>query len=388
MVPSQWYNANVLIVIIILALSTLAVGALGIRTLWALNRFAYRQVEPSMPADLPTVSVCVAARNETHALAQCLERVLRSDYPKLEILVLDDSSNDDTSLIIKSFAHAGVRFIAGKKLADGWLGKNHAYQTLIDESSGEYIVFLDVDTTIQVTTISQLVSQLMANKKSMLSVLPRREDSHRASAIFGTMRYYWELLLASKNSPPAASALWMVERAKLMESNIGLSNYGLSVRPERHLARQLQRDKLYYYLIGTRQLGVGFEKRLFSQYETALRLYYPMSGRKILHWFMASLFLILLIYPLVTLGLGFGLLVGTWSAVLVVLIATIFGVYAHKTYGKVGWQARIIFGPLLLIQELVLLLVSHVRYRFGTVTWKGRAVNAQPFNHDAINLNE
>ena len=40
---------------------------------------------------LPSVSVCIPARNETHAMSECLESVLASDYPKLEAIVLDDT---------------------------------------------------------------------------------------------------------------------------------------------------------------------------------------------------------------------------------------------------------------------------------------------------------
>lgn len=323
-----------------------------------------------------------------HALAQCLERVLKSDYPKLEVLVLDDSSNDDTSLIIKSFAHAGVRFIAGGALPAGWLGKNHAYQTLISESSGEYILFLDVDTIINENTITRLMEQLLANKKSMVSALPRRDDSQHVSAIFGTMRYYWELLLGTKKSPPAASAIWMVERAKLAQAGVGLENYGMSVRPERHLARQLQATKDYYYLVGNNDLGIAFEKRLMSQYETALRLYYPMSGRTFVYWMVASFFLLLLITPIPILIFGTTAPVVIWAYSVTFLVALSFALFTLRTYGGGLKLLHIILGPLLVVQELLLLAMSHVKYRLGTVTWKGRSINAQPSKHDAISLNE
>ena len=373
----------------LLGLSTIAAGLLAGRAVWSLRRFKYRPVE-YVSESLPTISVCIAARNETHALAQCLERVLKSDYPKLEILVLDDSSNDDTSLIIKSFAQAGVRFIAGSELPQGWLGKNHAYQTLIAEASGKYVLFLGVDTTIRVTTISQLVSQMLGNNKSMLSVLPRREDTYRTSAILGTMRYYWELLLGTRENPPASSAIWMVDKQKLSESGVGLPNYGLSVRPERHLARQLQHDNLYKYIIGTNQLGVGYEKRLHSQYETALRLYYPASGRTLWLWLVASIYLALLIVPLFIFYFSAtDILAILWAASLIVLTAVSFGLFVFRTYGRTpGLLLRVGLGPVLVIQEFILLTTSYVMYRTGKITWKGRAVAAQPNKHDALKLDE
>ena len=375
----------------LLGISTFAVLLLFFRTVWALNRFRYRSVNtPLATKGLPSVSVCIAARNETHALAQCLEQILRSDYPKLEVLVLDDSSHDGTSLIIKSFAQAGVRFIAGSALPSGWLGKNHAYQTLIDESSGDYVLFLDVDTIISTSSVSQLVEQLLANQRSMISVLPRREDSYRASALFGTMRYYWELILSSSSKPPAASAIWMVHRDTLAEAGVGLQNYGMSVRPERHLARQLQMKKQYFYLIGSRKLGIRYEKRLKSQYETALRLYYPMSGRHVLSWLAATLFVAFLILPLWAIFVvgSSSIAVWLWAAALCALTGITFGLFTVTSYGSVAWLLRVVIGPWLLIQEFVLLTLSHVLYRLNKITWKGRPVAAQPVHHDALRVDE
>ena len=376
---------------ILLVASTIAVVVLALRLAVTLKRYAAPEVPP-LPHDLPSVSVCIAARNETHALAQCLERVLRSDYPKLEILVFDDSSSDDTSLIIKSFAGAGVRFIAGKVLPDGWLGKNHAYQTLIDEASGDCVVFLDVDTTIRTTTISQLVAIMYESESAMLSVLPRREDSHRTSAILGTMRYVWELLLGTRVSPPAASALWMAEKAALQADGEGLRHYGSSVRPERHLARRLHRIGKYRYIIGTQSLGVGFEKHLNSQQHTAVRLYYPMSGRSVVGLLAASSFLFFLSVPLLhliaVLFTAIEDLHLTWSVLLIIFIHVLMTIIAVRTYGRVGRPVRTLVWPLVIVHEFVLLIGSFIAYGAGNVSWKGRSVHVGPHRPDALSIDD
>ena len=90
----------------------------GIRIVSALQRYRYTTVSFDS-LEPPTVSVCIAARNERNALTQSLERILASNYERQEILVLDDASEDDTSLVINSFAHAGVRFIPGRELPEG-----------------------------------------------------------------------------------------------------------------------------------------------------------------------------------------------------------------------------------------------------------------------------
>ena len=55
---------------------------------------------------LPSLSVAIPARNETFILEDCLKCLIASDYPKLEILVLDDCSQEKrTPEIIRQFAH-------------------------------------------------------------------------------------------------------------------------------------------------------------------------------------------------------------------------------------------------------------------------------------------
>lgn len=88
--------------------------------------------------ELPSLSVLVPARNETAALDTCLQLLTASEYPKLEILVLDDcSATRQTPAIIKSFARAGVRFVHGEVPDESrWLAKNYAYEQLVHEACG------------------------------------------------------------------------------------------------------------------------------------------------------------------------------------------------------------------------------------------------------------
>jgi hypothetical protein len=373
--------------VVVLAGSSVVTALLAVRTAWGLNRYAYRPTKAD-ETNLPSVSVCIAARNEVHALSNCLERVLQSDYQKLEILVLDDSSKDDTPHIIKSFAHSGIRFIAGRDIPPGWLGKNHATQTLALEASGDYLLFLDVDAVLRTHTISQLVAQLRANGRSMVSVLPRREDSGRASAVFGTLRYYWSLVLATKHTPPSASTLWMIKRDTLLELERGLPDYGWSVRPEAHIARQLQNNRDYYYLIGTPELGVSVEKRWSSQLQTAQRLYYPIAGHSWWRALVATLALTLLIAPLALLPFiaTTGLVI--WCTILIGISFFGFAVFMIRTSSPKGWLLRLIVWPYILVQELTLLLISMFRYATRTVQWKGRPVQATPNNRTHLTINE
>ncbi len=334
--------------------------------------------------ELPTVSVCIPARNEMHALEQCLEYILASDYEKLEILVLDDSSNDNTPHIIRSFAHSGVRFIPGKPLPKGWLGKNHALATLADAASGEYVLFLDVDAHISVKSISRLVAKAELTGVDMISVMPRRDDMYHASAIFGTARHMWELVWARKSSPPSSSTFWLIKRDVLNELNTRLSDYGTSVRPDHHIARQLRRRDTYRYYVGTPFIGVKYEKRVHSQVETAERLYFAMLSKS---WWRCALVLLLgatLLLPY------FYLRANHWTLSLLSIGLQIaaFALFTVSTsVAGPGVILRVFAWPYVLVQDYILLIFSALRYASNHVAWKGRNV-AEQQRSTSVEINE
>lgn len=348
------------------------------RLRWAFRRFMPKNV-PLKEADeeeLPTVSVCIPARNEKHAMTSCLEAVVATRYPKLEIIVLDDGSRDDTSLLIKSFAHAGVRFVEGTPLPDGWLGKNHALDTLLRESSGRYVLFMDVDTRIQPQTVGQMVAYAADTQADMVSVMPQRHDSWRASVLFATMRFFWEIVGRHRQSPAVASSAWMIRRSVLIDELGGVARYPAATRPEVELARILNQTQRYRFVISGEWLGVRYEKKWASQIETSVRLAYPWFKYSWLRSISAAFALLLCLTPY------FYMLEALYVESMVLFVAATFvGVVQMTLYSwfisKLWVRGTVVGGvvlPLLLLTEAWIVIVSAWRYSRGTVTWKGRSV--------------
>lgn len=373
-------------IFIVLAVGLTAVLVVfGIRLGRSLHRFTIRK-DHHAPADLPTVSVCIPARNETHAMAQCLERVLASDYEKLEVIVYDDRSKDDTSILIRSFAHAGVRFVPGTALPEGWLGRNHALDVLAREASGSHLLFMDVDTFIRPTTISQLVNYVVGERLDMVSVIPIRSDTWRTSVVFGHLRYFWELILSHEAAPATATALWIIERHKLGTLG-GFAPYRSNVQPESQLAALLG-TKAYHCLIGDETLGVTYEKKWRSQVETAKRLLYPMAGGVWWRGIAAVVFLLLLNTPLFVVLSG---LFMDWTIVhakalwLLLIFMALYSLYTNRVWRSKWWLGGLVW-PAVIFQELVLLGLSVWGYGRGTITWKGRPVAAAPLRVGEIRI--
>lgn len=367
------------IIVSILFMVLLAVFIVGV---WRLHyaRQHFKQsnfvTSASMIDDMPTVSVCIPARNETHAMTECLQRVIESQYPKLEIIVLDDLSGDDTPVLIKSFAHEGVRFVEGSPLPDGWLGKNHALQSLLEEASGTYILFMDVDTRLSPDSIEQLVAYAQNEKALMVSVLPRREDGWRASVIFSPLRYFWELMFHSNSAPATASNAWLIDRKTLVERWQGFTHFKEAIQPESRLSAALMATNQYRFLIGTESLGVSYEKKWRSQVATSIRLLFPLIGAKFSHAVIVGLDLLILAGPLFVLIAGIFAGFGILQVVALVFWLMFAGLYASylKQVWKHGWWLAGLLWGFIVIQEVVLVALSAWGYHKHIVTWKGRLV--------------
>lgn len=335
--------------------------------------------------DLPSVTVCIPMRNEQHALINSLQSVLASTYPRLEILVLDDNSKDDTSALIKSFASEGVRFIPGEPLPSGWLGKNHALQELLDTASGSYLFFMDVDTLLEPQSIEQIVRYMLSKRVTMVSVLPRREDAWRMSVLFSPLRMFWEVVFHRRLAPASANHAWMIRRSSLVKHFSGFQELKNIAQPESKFAAELAKTNEYRFIIGTKNLGVSYEKKWHSQLETSRRLLYPMLGKKkvLALWALVDLFLFLVPYVviitmLVTPSLFVPLLF--WLSVFFCLSSSVvYGIYTKRVWNR-GFIIGALLWPLLVIQEIILVVASIIGYARGTVTWKGRTIRPEAQN--------
>lgn len=335
-------------------------------------------------SELPTLTVAIPARNETDDLEACLTSLIASKYPKLEILVLDDcSQNKRTSEIIRDYAHDGVRFMQGRVPDDNWLAKNEAYQQLLDEANGDLVLFCGVDVRFSPSSLRLLVSSMLHKHKTMVSVIPRNTvpsafDIH-GSTLLQPMRYAWELSLPRRlfRRPPVLSSCWIIRR-DLITSAGGFSGVSRSIVPESYFARVSAVHDGYSFMRSSSDMGIVSSKNLREQRHTAIRTRYPQIHRRIeLALLLSTAEITCLLLPYVLLAVAlFKLLPLSLvipAAASVWLLTISYAMIVTLTYRL--WLTRsLITLPFAVVADVILLNYSMIRYEFFTVTWKGRNV--------------
>ena len=335
-------------------------------------------VQPSDDQHLPTLTVAIPARNETESLNQCLMSLVACNYPKLEVLVLDDQSTTTrTPEIIRAFAHDGVMFMAGQLPPSGWLAKNYAYQQLLEAANGDVVLFCGADTRFEPQSLRFLVASLVSRQKTLESVVPKNVIAPKvAGRILQPLRYAWEICLPRRyvRQPPVLSTCWLAERSFLVKHG-GFKAVMGSVIVEEYFARQAIRDDGYSFF---RYDGILSAKTPDEQLETAIRVRYPQLHHRpeaVAAVTLAELALIIAALPLMITAL----LVSAWPVFAVSLAAACLYSYI---YGRIVWLTyrRTIAGsvwlwPAAMVADIWLLQLSMYRYEFGKVYWRGRLVD-------------
>jgi hypothetical protein len=333
--------------------------------------------------DLPTLSVLIPARNETDDLDECLRSIVASNYPKLEVLVLDDcSQNKRTPEIIRSFAHDGVTFMSGELPPDDWLAKNYAYEELSKQANGEILLFCGVDTRFAEDSLRFMVEELLNRKKTMLSVMPLNIVKSKVwikSMLIQPARYAWEVALPRRilKRPPVLSTCWLIKSSTLKDCG-GFEAVKRSVSIESYFAKHTTSNSDgYSFLRSANIFGLVSVKTFNEQKDTAIRTRYPQTHRRpeivcLLSIVEFGMFLGPLVVAVIALAnkqwlaLILGLLVfGLYKAFDIIILRLTFGRFHLFAVSLLSFAV---------IYDICLLNYSMWQYEFHEVLWKGRNV--------------
>jgi cellulose synthase/poly-beta-1,6-N-acetylglucosamine synthase-like glycosyltransferase len=141
----------------------------------------------------PTVAVIVPCWNEANTLAATVDSLLALEYPKekLEIILVDNDSTDDTPKIMERYrAYSQVRILHEKKR-----GKHNAVNAGIATTQAEIIGCLDADSFVEAGALRESVArftgpEIGAVTAAMSVHQPRNLLQHMQNAeyIFGITR--------------------------------------------------------------------------------------------------------------------------------------------------------------------------------------------------------
>jgi poly-beta-1,6-N-acetyl-D-glucosamine synthase len=119
--------------------------------LWVFGRVAFykeKKLKPQTPnpkSAPPSVSVIICARNEAENLQNNLPSILNQTYPRFEVIIVNDASDDDTPSVLESFSekypYLRIITLTEKKLK----GKKGALAEGIKAAQYDWVLLTDAD---------------------------------------------------------------------------------------------------------------------------------------------------------------------------------------------------------------------------------------------------
>jgi len=162
---------------------------IGLQTAYGIRKLPrIRAISPAPDEQCPSISLLFAARDEEAKLPDALETLAELDYPQLEVIAVDDRSQDATGKIIDEFAasHPRFRAVHVTELPSGWLGKPHALQKAYEASSGDWLVLTDADVKFEKSSLRRAVALAQQGALDHLTLIANVE-----------MRDFWETVALS-----------------------------------------------------------------------------------------------------------------------------------------------------------------------------------------------
>jgi Glycosyl transferase family 2 len=129
-----------------------------------------------------SVSILLPVRDEERRVGACVRSLLaQQGLPKVEVIVLDDGSSDQTADVVREVMRDtcgdGPTLIAGQAPPEGWLGKAFACRQLADAASGDVLVFVDADVVLSTDAVAATVTLLRRHDLAWVSPYPAQQAS-------------------------------------------------------------------------------------------------------------------------------------------------------------------------------------------------------------------
>jgi len=162
---------------LMLTLLSLALAILPARMYWKNLSLYAPPPRPEADATLEACSVLIPARNEEDAIGPAVRAALASEGVELEVIVLDDHSEDRTAEVVSSLARSDgrVRLVSAPELPPGWCGKQHACWVLSGLARYPLLVFQDADVRLSPDGIARMAGFMASSRADLASGFPRQE---------------------------------------------------------------------------------------------------------------------------------------------------------------------------------------------------------------------
>src|SRR6185312_2055733 len=141
---------------------------------------------------LPKISIVIPACNEEDTIERAAKSLLAVDYPRLELVFVNDRSTDATGRIIDRLAlrDQRIKSVHVKELPEGWLGKVNALAKGISLTQSDWILLTDADVHFSPKALRKAIAYCLQKNLDSLTAIPDLHTSSLSLQIMMSQLYH------------------------------------------------------------------------------------------------------------------------------------------------------------------------------------------------------
>ncbi|TDQ42088.1 glycosyltransferase [Aureibacillus halotolerans] len=329
------------------------------------------------------VSILIPVRNEAHQVGALVTNLKRLTYWNLEVIFLDDQSDDETLSLLTEAIRDDERFSIRKGVPkpNGWVGKVFACHQLSLLANGKYYLYIDADIRLHPETVQRALTRLTQKKAGLLTGFPYCPTPVMLSRLLVPMQHFLvlfhlPLLMANFSNKPAFTAahgaFMLFERASYKSSG-GHEAVKNSLVEDVHLARKIKEagHRVVLANIVAEVKCLMYERNL-DVWNGFMKNSFPGIGRSYpLALLLCVVYGYLYIVPLAMVASAF-LGVVEFRLAMTALVLVWFQRWTVDMQMK-QWNGNFLLMPFAATAFIAILLTSMVRtIRHQGYEWKGR----------------
>lgn len=344
--------------------------------------FLFPLVRSTKSQETLSVSLLVPLRNEQENVQGLIDSLKQLTYKNLEVILLDDHSEDDTYNLLTQQIAGDKRFqiIQGKALPKGWNGKVHACHQLSIKATGDYYLFLDADARVAPKVIERTLATMKKHKASMLSGFPHYPNRHFLSHMLVPLQHmvvqlHLPLMVANTTKKPAFTAacgIFIMIEKEAYTTIRGHQSVKNSLVEDVHIAREVKKhgykmilanitpSVLSFMYDSSKETWEGFKKNIYS----------GLGRSSWMVLFLSLFYSLAFIIPFIYVGVA--VIEQEALYLLPYLLTVTFKMYVDARTGHPLWLSFCVpISVMLLIALMITSMFVHLRGQ--NYQWKGRS---------------
>ncbi len=115
------------------------------------------------------VSILIPVYNTSKYLSKCINSLINQTYKNIEIIAVNDGSTDNSKTLLEKFAEKDSRITV---LSQENGGSSMARKTVLEHSTGDYVMFVDSDDYLDRSTVQECMQSVKKATRIWLFSVP------------------------------------------------------------------------------------------------------------------------------------------------------------------------------------------------------------------------